>query len=493
MIIPVSLKKKFSLLILSILLTACLPQGVEGPTPVSPTQVLLAGATSTQIPKRPAYNPGELVDYVARAGDTLPALAARFNTTTAEIWAANTQIPADATTMPPGMPMKIPIYYLTFWGNPFQILPDSQYVNGPPVIGFDTDAFVNNHPGWLKDYHSYVVDDNHSGAEIVDIVSTNYSISPRFLLAVLEYQTGALSQPVSPSGSYPLGEVDYNYAGLYMQLVWTANILNVGYYGWHTGQLVEFHHPDSNLERPDPWQTAASVAFQYYISRHTSQEAYARAVGPDGLARVYRNLFGDPWITDESEKPFMEVGLQQPTMDLPFAAGETWSFTGGPHSGWGVAELQPWAAIDFGPPSVVGGCIPSDRPVLAMADGIVVRSQTGVVMEDLDGDRDERTGWVILYLHIATQGRASVGRTLKKGDAIGYPSCEGGEATGTHVHIARKYNGEWIPADGVIPFNLEGWIAHDGIAAYQGTLTRGNQTVTACACSDAASHIRSGE
>jgi hypothetical protein len=114
-------------------------------------------------------------------------------------------------------------------------------------------------------------------------------------------------------------------------------------------------------------------------------------------------------------------------------------------------------------------------------------------MEDLDGDRDERTGWVILYLHIATPGRASVGRTLKKGDALGYPSCEGGEATGTHVHIARKYNGEWIPADGVIPFNLEGWIAHDGKAAYQGTLLRGNQTVTACACSDAASHIRSGE
>jgi hypothetical protein len=125
-----------------------------------------------------------------------------------------------------------------------------------------------------------------------------------------------------------------------------------------------------------------------------------------------------------------------------------------------------------------------------MADGTVVRSQTGVVMEDLDGDGNERTGWVILYLHIATVGRASVGRTLKKGDALGYPSCEGGEATGTHVHIARKYNGEWIPADGIIPFNLEGWVAHNGITAYQGTLTRGNEKVIACACSDAASQIR---
>jgi murein DD-endopeptidase MepM/ murein hydrolase activator NlpD len=128
-----------------------------------------------------------------------------------------------------------------------------------------------------------------------------------------------------------------------------------------------------------------------------------------------------------------------------------------------------------------------------MADGIVVRSETGLVMEDLDGDGDERTGWDILYLHIATVGRDPVGQRLKRGDPIGFPSCEGGEATGTHVHIARKYNGEWMPADSVIPFNLEGWIAHNGDAAYLGTLTRGTQTITACTCSDAASHITAGK
>jgi LasA protease len=485
--------KKFILLLMILFLTACQPQDAGDLTPVPPTQTPTAGPTSTPIPQRPEYDPGELVDYEARAGDTLPALAARFNTTIAEIRAANSQIPLDATTMPPAMPMKIPIYYLPFWGTPFQILPDSLFVNGPSATGFDTDAFVSSHPGWLKDYRAYAVEANHSGAEIVDIVATNYSISPRFLLAVLEYQTGALSQPMPPSGSYPLGEINYEYAGLYMQLVWAANILNVGYYGWRSGQLVSFQHPDSTLELPDPWQTAASVAFQYYFSRHSSQDGYADAVGPEGLARAYRDLFGDPWEIYRSEKPFIEVGLQQPDLAFPFLDGEVWSFTGGPHSGWGIAELQPWAALDFAPPSVLSGCIPSDRPVVAMADGIVVRSQTGLVIEDLDGDGNERTGWVILYLHVATVGRASVGRKLEKGDALGYPSCEGGEATGTHVHIARKYNGEWIPADGVIPFNLDGWIAHNGNTAYQGTLTRGNQTITACACSDADSHVRAGK
>jgi hypothetical protein len=68
---------------------------------------------------------------------------------------------------------------------------------------------------------------------------------------------------------------------------------------------------------------------------------------------------------------------------------------------------------------------------------------------------------------------------------IGYPSCEGGRSTGTHVHVARKYNGEWLPADSAIPFTLSGWVAHKGSAAYKGTLSKGGLIVTACECGDA--------
>jgi hypothetical protein len=486
----VLLQKKLFPLVLALSLAACLPQGAGNLTPVQPTQTQLPGPTASPLPTRPKYNPGELVDYFAQTGDTLPALAAHFNTSIDEIRAANPQIPVDATTMPPGMPMKIPIYYLSFWGTPLQILPDSQFINGPSATSFDTAAFVSSHPGWLKDYRTYAAGANHSGAEIVDMVALDYSISPRVLLALLEYQTDALSQPVRPTGDYPLGNVDYNYSGLYLQLIWAANILNVGYYGWRTGSLTELNHPDGTIERPDPWQTAATVAFQYYFSLNTPLFQYTRTTGPDGLAHVYRSLFGDPWAAN-LDLPHIPVNLQQPDLGFPFADGETWSLTGGPHAGWGTAELQPWSALDFGPP--VSGCNPYNHPVEAMADGIVVRSETGLVMEDLDGDGDERTGWDILYLHIATVGRDLVGQRLKRGDPIGLPSCEGGEATGTHVHIARKYNGEWMPADSVIPFNLEGWIAHNGDAAYLGTLTRGTQTITACTCSDAASHITAGK
>jgi hypothetical protein len=110
---------------------------------------------------------------------------------------------------------------------------------------------------------------------------------------------------------------------------------------------------------------------------------------------------------------------------------------------------------------------------------VVARTAEGVVILDLDGDGKEQTGWVLLFLHISTNGKVKTGDTLEKDDKIGHPSCEGGVATGTHVHIARKYNGEWVLADGPIPFNLDGWISRNGDAPYKGTLTKDDKVITA--------------
>jgi hypothetical protein len=323
----------------------------------------------------------------------------------------------------------------------------------------------------------------------VDYVAVNFSLSPRLLLALLECETGALSRAERPDTAYPLGNKEYYYRGFYMQLVWAANVLNNSYYGWRTGRLTGFEHPDGRLERPDPWQTAATVALQYYFSRLHDQILYETAIGPDGIAKTYRNLFGDQWAADA---PHIPVSLQQPALLLPFLAGKTWTYTSGPHNGWGQADWNPLAALDFAPAGI-SGCQSSDQPAVAMADGVVVRSETGVVVLDLNGDGDERTGWVLFYLHVATQGRAPLGAVLEAGDPIGYPSCEGGTSTGTHIHIARKYNGEWIPADSAIPFNLEGWIAHNGEASRDGTLTREGLIVIACQCSIASAQVTAGK
>jgi len=126
-----------------------------------------------------------------------------------------------------------------------------------------------------------------------------------------------------------------------------------------------------------------------------------------------------------------------------------------------------------------------------VADGVVVRVGDGILVLDLDGDGDERTGWNVFHLHVAAEGRAPLGAQLTRGQPLGHPSCEGGTSTGTHVHIARKYNGEWIPAEGVLAFNLEGWVAANGRLPYQGTLKRNAQVIIANQFADGSSFITS--
>src|SRR5215212_9729525 len=277
-----------------LLVAACAPSAsmsvIENMiTPLVPTPV--PAPTS----ERPKYAPGELVDYIAQNGDTLPALAARFNTTVDEIMAANPIIPLEATTMPPGFPMKIPIYYLPLWGTAYQSLPDHAFVNGPAQIGFSTTAFVASTSGWLKSYRVYAGERMRTGAEAVDYIAQNYSVSPQLLLALLEYQTGALTQPAPTTWKYMLGFRRVNYESAYLQLVIAANTLNNGYYNWRSGELTELELLDGTLFRPDPWQNAGSVALQYYFSRLYSGEPFFASIGPEGLARVYQTLFGDPW------------------------------------------------------------------------------------------------------------------------------------------------------------------------------------------------------
>ncbi len=467
-------------------------QSSDDPNLVGSKDEVIQATITPPYPIRPRYSPGELVEYVAQTGDTLSGLANRFNSTADEILEANPFIPEFTTTMPPGMPMQIPIYHVPLWGSPYRILPDSLFVNGPAQMDFDTAHYVNLQPGWLKNYENYVADANRTGAEIVDYIAHFYGVSPRLLLALLEYHAGALSQPeVDPElEEYPLGYRYWKYKGLFMQLVWAANTLNEGYYGYRAGKFEYLEHNDGRVERLDPWLNAATASLQNYFNIRYTYEKYLQAISEQGFASVYAYLFGDPW---ENDQPHIPGSLLQPEFIFPFQPGDVWALTGGPHAAWGSGE--PYAALDFAPPSKSSGCIPSNRWATAVADGIVVRSGDGEVMLDLDGDGDDRTGWNVFYFHIATEDRVPLGTKLNQGDPIGHPSCEGGSSTGTHIHIARKYNGEWMPADGfcggVLAFNLEGWVAHNGDQPYLGTLTRNAQVVTACVYSNAASFVKS--
>jgi murein DD-endopeptidase MepM/ murein hydrolase activator NlpD len=110
---------------------------------------------------------------------------------------------------------------------------------------------------------------------------------------------------------------------------------------------------------------------------------------------------------------------------------------------------------------------------------LIVRAGEGAVVQDLDADGFEQTGWSVLYMHIESRDRVRPGTYLEAGERIGHPSCEGGVSTGTHVHLARRYNGEWIPADQTMPFLMDGWISVGTGAEYDGYLKRNGKTIEA--------------
>jgi murein DD-endopeptidase MepM/ murein hydrolase activator NlpD len=190
---------------------------------------------------------------------------------------------------------------------------------------------------------------------------------------------------------------------------------------------------------------------------------------------TYQALFGYPF--DYAVEPLRPSDLAQPTLQLPFEIGKQWAFTGGPHGGW--ADGSAWAALDFAPPGDALGCVSSDEWVTAVADGTILRASDGAVIQDLDGDGLEQTGWAVLYMHIESRERVQPGTFVRAGERIGHPSCEGGFSNGTHVHLARKYNGEWISADLDIPFNLDGWVSSGAGKEYDGYLTRLGQSIEA--------------
>jgi murein DD-endopeptidase MepM/ murein hydrolase activator NlpD len=371
-------------------------------------------------------------------------------------------------------------------------MPDSEVIYSPSAIDFDTQTYIHNSNGYLSTYSEYLGSTgNTSGSEIVQRVASEYSVNPRLLLALLEIKSHwVLGQPAAQADNdYPLGLVDPSQKLLEPQLAWAADTLCQGYYGWREGRLIELTFPDKTKLRLAPDLNAGSVALLYFFTQfdnlaQLTTDVYATS---GSLPALEESMFGSPWMRAENVEPLFPNDLAQPVMNLPFANGQLWSFSNGPHPAWGLAG--PHAALDFAPSSDQHGCVKSDFWVLAIAPGVVVRSEIADVIVDLDGDGYESTGWDILYQHISAASRIPAGTRVAVGDKIGHPSCEGGPATGTHTHIARKYNGEWIEAGEPLPFVLSGWEAHLGDKPLEGSLTRGDDTVIASVLSMPSSYI----
>jgi LasA protease len=437
----------------------------------------------TPTPDSPHSQPtlrSDAVEYFVQPGDILTAVAERFGVTLEAVIAANELI--DPNSLEVGQLLLIPPQNAADLGSDFKIVPDSEMVNGPFALFFDVAAFVDAQPGYLKQHREEVDQEFVSGADIVARVATEYSVNPKLLLALLEYQSGWLSDPNPSTNSliYPMNFPETFRMGLFRQLSWAADNLNKGYYDWKSGDILGWNTSDGIFVPASPTINPGTAGVQHVLALLYSQDAWRRSVSEQGLFATYSALFGYPF--DLAVEPLVPAGISQPTLELPFESGVPWVYSGGPHGGWGGGSA--WAALDFAPRGEMLGCNESTDWVVASTDGLIVRADNGAVVQDLDGDGYEQTGWTVLYMHVSQNQRVQVGDFVSVGDRIGHPSCEGGIASASHLHLARRYNGEWIPASGPLAFVLGGWLSTSNGVLYDGVLQRDGQSVEACECRD---------
>jgi len=509
------------LLIAGLLLTSCGPNlwGTNAPdltpspissetptefsTPTSTNLQPLATTPATDTPPEPTATPTATITvgtprpslvYFSQSGDSLEAVALHFGVQAAEITSSGS-LPVSGLLDPHTL-LLVPNLLSQITTTPAtQTIPDSELVYSPSAVGFDIEQYIDSAGGTLRSLQVPLINGLTSAAHAIQQIANESSINPRMLLVLIQYHTGWV-QGVPETGvdpNYPLGYRNSQYTGLFMQMHLMVKELLAGYYGWRDGSLMSLTFPDGTSLRLAPDLNAGSVAMQYLFSRHLNQEDWLQAIDPNsGFPALFTGMFGDPWERAQETGPLFPPGVAQPVFSLPFEVGVLWNLTSGPHAAWEQESAR--GALDFAPAGVQD-CAESTAWVVAVASGQIVRSEIGYVVLDVDPDGLEQTGWVVLYQHISSKDRILVGRQVKAGDHIGHPSCEGGTATGTHIHIARKYNGEWMAAGDPLPFVMSGWIAHAGSALRQGSLTKGNRTITASPVGSYESQIirRAGE
>lgn len=436
--------------------------------PTSPTPTMEPSPANTPWPTAtsgptPTPVPGW---HTVEAGNTLLHIAINYDMSLEELMELNklgddTRIDVgDILTVWKPIPKELPLS---------DLIHDSEVVYSPVYSGWDTEKFLKEQDGFLADYSEKTQDgEEQSAAEIIDELALKYHIGPRVLLGTMEYLSGWVTEkePESPDA---FGLPDPARPKLWQQTSWAAETMLNGYYAQLEGRRDWVILSNGSVARLAAGTNPGSAAITNLFAKVIKPVSDVPEILEKKLFQeTYKGLFGEV-----DGGAVMPPDGKQPYFAMPWPDGQRWSFSGGPHGGY-VDEYSAWAALDFAPP-LKDGCNVSPLPIYALGPGYVVSSDRGETWIDMDEDRDIHTGWSLLYMHLATAGRIEKGEQVEAGDMLGFPSCEGGYSTASHLHIARMYDGQWMPADGPVPFQIGDWIAEARLNnVYRGYLT--NQT-----------------
>ena len=353
-----------------------------------------------------------------------------------------------------------------------ELLSDSLLLNSPSVLNFKVQAFLDGQPGPLKGYREEMEGRSWSAAETIAFNAVDMGINPQFILVALEARSDVISQA---GAQVPQREKHPGWPGFYTYVRWLAYRVVTAYDAarYHEADNRATFEDKSSVELP-VGLNAATTAIQVVLAEALPPDRWQAWAAGDAPAftRQFREWFGNPYADPDSPDG---PAILPPGFGLPFPAGETWYYTGGPHA-YDSSGAHPWSSLDFGQPEGLfcpGARPPLNRWVVAAADGIVIQAGEALVVID-HGD-----GWRTYYSHIAAQDRVAQWKTVQHGEPLGHPSCEtepGGSTNGTHVHFAA-----WRAGLGFVDIagsTLSGWLVSE-TRHYDGTLERDGVLKTA--------------
>jgi LasA protease len=237
-----------------------------------------------------------------------------------------------------------------------------------------------------------------------------------------------------------------------------VNVLRQEPAGWAFGSAVRLAPAEPDAY-PDGWLWLArrSESGRWRVAMEGSPE-FAGLSGRAPVLNVAERTAFAGLTGDRAER---EQAVDYRTgMRLPYAVGQKWTYTGGPHQMSGGAR----SSID-----------------LAGGDGKVRAARAGRAYHMCGSGNGwlrvvHDRGFATDYYHL--RGTISAdGRKVKEGQFLGYigndVSC-GGSTTGPHVHFSLRRGGEYVAID---RYGIGKWSIRAGAGAYEGSAYHGSRRV----------------
>jgi murein DD-endopeptidase MepM/ murein hydrolase activator NlpD len=327
-------------------------------------------------------------------------------------------------------------------------------------------AYLDTQPGPLKDFRTSVGNREHSFAEILGSQTSLYSINPQVVLALIEQQSGLITQPGTDAERLDWalnfrGE-NGNYRGLMTQVRWAIRELHRAQRDFPAGP--ELVYSDASHSPMPAGLNLGGYAVARVLAATTTADGLVAKLegGNDSFVAVFTRLFGDPRVPAETvhsvAEPFLTLPLDRPYAissffdhDAPFLQhnGSIVTYRGDRdpvlsydgHDGWDYAARPP-------------------APVLAAADGTVVFAGNsddgcGVAYAVII---DHGNGYRTLYWHLdevlIEPGPVTGGTRI---GIVGASGC----VTGPHLHFQVQFLGrDTDPYGWCGPAGQNPWAAH---------------------------------